>query len=229
MSQNNVTVGSVGKRIYRVQNFGPDGQYHARDTIQPGRTKSLLLSNDEKINGYRISQGAQKGNFKLHTGIVVPASQVKSWSEIVLKWDETIKNIIPNVGLDDILDKYYKGSAYTASFFVGLTDGTPTVAAGDTMASHAGWTEVVAYSEGARQTLTLGAVSGQSVDNSASKAAYSINADSTTIGGALITTDSTKGGTAGILGGVAAFTGGDKSADNGDTLNVTATLTQASA
>ncbi|GAG46997.1 unnamed protein product, partial [marine sediment metagenome] len=36
----------------------------------------------------------------------------------------------------------------------GLTDGTPTPAAGDTMASHGGWTEVVAYDEGVRQTLT---------------------------------------------------------------------------
>ena len=103
------------------------------------------------------------------------------------------------------------------------------MAAADTMASHAGWTEVTAYSEAVRQTLTLGAVASQSVDNSASKAAFSINADATTIGGAFITTDNTKGGTTGTLAGAAAFTGGNKAADNGDTLNVTVTLTQASA
>ena len=70
-----------------------------------------------------------------------------------IKWVEEIHNIIVNVGLDDILDKYYKGSTYTASFFVGLTDGTPTVAAADTMASHAGWTEVTAYDEAGLEQL----------------------------------------------------------------------------
>lgn len=141
-----------------------------------------------------------------------------------LKWETFDRNIIVNTGLDDILDKYYKGSSYTASHFVGLTDGTPTVAAGDTMASHAGWTEITAYSESVRQTLTLGTVASQSVDNSASKASYSINGTAT-IGGFFLTTNNTKGGTTGTLIGAVAFTGGDKSVANGDTLNVTATLT----
>ena len=145
-----------------------------------------------------------------------------------LKWSDEFDNLITNAGLDDNLDKYLKGSAYTAAFYVGLTDGTPTVAAGDTMASHAGWVEVVAYSESVRQTLTLGAVSGQSVDNSASKASYSINGTAT-VGGAFIVTDSTKSGTTGTLYGVGAFTGGNKSVTSGDTLNVTVTCTAASA
>lgn len=141
-----------------------------------------------------------------------------------LKWVDGGYNIIVNTGLDDILDKYYKGSSYTAAHYVGLTDGTPTVAAGDTMSSHAGWAEVTAYSESVRQTLTLGTVSSQSVDNSASKAAYSINGTAT-VGGFFLTTNNTKSGTTGTLVGAVAFTGGDKSVANGDTLNVTATLT----
>jgi hypothetical protein len=142
-----------------------------------------------------------------------------------IKWIEEIHNIIVNVGLDDILDKYYKGSGYTAAFYVGLTDGTPTVAGADTMASHAGWTEVTAYDEAVRQTLTLGSVSGQSVDNVASKAVFTISADTTTVGGGFITTDSTKGGSGGTLVGAAAFTAADKSLDDDDTLTVTVTLT----
>jgi hypothetical protein len=101
----------------------------------------------------------------------------------LLKWEAAIENLVVNQGLDDVLDKYFKASAYTASHFVGLTDSTPTPAAGDTMAAHAGWTEVTAYTEGTRQSLVLGAVSGQSVDNSASKAVFSINA-TVTVGGA---------------------------------------------
>jgi len=143
-----------------------------------------------------------------------------------LKWEETVENIVTNAGLNDILDKYLKGSAYTAAWYVLLTDGTPTVNAADTLASHAGWTEVTAYT-GDRKALTLGSVASQSVDNSASKASFAINADSTTIGGAGICTAET--GTSGVLYSVAAFTAADKSLDNGDTLNVTVTCTAASA
>jgi hypothetical protein len=146
-----------------------------------------------------------------------------------LKWRAEADNIVVNTGLDDVLDKYFKGSGYTAAFYVGLTDGTPSVAAGDTMASHTGWAEVTAYDEANRQNLTLGSVSGQSVDNSASKAAFTIDTNSTTVGGAFIATDNTKDGSSGTLYGVAAFSGGDKEADDDDTLNVTVTLTAASA
>jgi len=144
-----------------------------------------------------------------------------------LKWSEEIKNITVNTGLDDILTQYWKGSAYTAAHYMGLTDGTPTIAAADTMASHAGWAEVTGYSETVRQTLTLGSVASQSVDNSASKATFSVNA-TVTIGGSFITTSNTKGGTTGTLIGGAAFTA-DRAAASGDTINVTATLTNASA
>lgn len=144
-----------------------------------------------------------------------------------LKWKDTIKNLVVNEGLDDVLDKYLKGSAYTAAHYVGLTDGTPTVAAGDTMSSHAGWTEVTAYDEAVRQTLTLGAVSGQSVDNSASKAVFTISSNATTIGGCFLSTNSTKGGTTGTLYGGGAFTAGDKTLDDDDVLNVTVTATAA--
>lgn len=144
-----------------------------------------------------------------------------------LKWSDYFYNIVVNTGLDDSLDKQFKASSYTASWYVGLTDGTPTVAAADTMSSHAGWVEVTAYDESVRQTLTLGTVASQSVDNSASKATFTISTNSTTVGGCFVTTSSTKSGTTGTLYGAGAFTAGDKSLDDGDTLNVTVTLTAA--
>ena len=143
-----------------------------------------------------------------------------------LKWEETIENLVTLEGLDDLLDKYLKGSAYTAAFYVLLTDGTPTTAGSDTLASHVGWVEVTAYT-GDRKALTLGTVASQSVNNSASKAIFAINADTTIIGGAGIATVAT--GTAGVLYSVAAFTAADKGLDSGDTLNVTATCTAATA
>jgi hypothetical protein len=130
-------------------------------------------------------------------------------------------------GLDDSLDKHLKGSGYTAAWFVGLTDGTPSFAAGDGMgtADHGGWTEVTAYDEAVRQTLNLGAVSGQSVDNSGSKAVFTIDTNDTTIGGAFIVSVDTKGASQGTLYGGGAFTGADKTIDDDDTLTITVTCT----
>src|SRR5512139_4129851 len=100
-----------------------------------------------------------------------------------LKWVDEFHNLVVDAGLDDSLDKHLKGSTYTAAWYVGLLSGTPTVDHADTMSGgHAGWTEVTAYDEANRQTLTLGTVSGQSVDNSASPAVFTISTDSTTIG-----------------------------------------------
>lgn len=146
-----------------------------------------------------------------------------------LTYTEEFNNITVNAGLDDILDKYWKGSTYTAAHYVGLTQGTPTVAAGDTMSSHAGWTEQTGYNESVRQTLTLGTVSSQSVSNTASKAVFTITSNSTTVGGAFVTTNSTKGGTTGTLIGGAAFSGGNQTLSAGSTISITVTNTAASA
>lgn len=145
-----------------------------------------------------------------------------------VKWVEEFYNLVPEVGLNDSLDKHLKGSAYTAAWYVGLISATPTPAGTDTMATHPGWTEVTDYDEANRPTLVLGAVSGGSVNNSANKASFTINA-TVTIGGALIVNDNTKGGSTGVLYGVGPFSGGNRDAQNGDTLNVTATLTAAAA
>ncbi len=144
-----------------------------------------------------------------------------------IKWTDEFENLVVNAGLDDSLDKHLKGSAYTAAWYVGLTDGTPTFAAGDQESGHAGWVEVVAYDEAVRQPLVLGAVSGQSVDNTASKAVFTISANDTIIGGAFTTTTSTKDGSVDTLYGGGAFSAGDKTLDDNDTLTVAVTCTAA--
>jgi len=144
-----------------------------------------------------------------------------------LKWRDTIKNLVVNEGLNDVLTQYLKGSGYTAAHYIGLTATTPTVAAADTMASHAGWTEVTAYDEAVRPTMAWGAVSSQSVDNSASKATFTISTNSTVIGGAFLTTNATKGGSTGTLYGGGVFTAGDKTLDDDDVLYVTVTASAA--
>lgn len=142
-------------------------------------------------------------------------------------WTEEFGNLVVDEGLDDLLTNQFTASGYTATWFAGLSSASTTPAAGDTMSSHGGWTEVVSYDEATREALVLGAVSGQSVDNSASKASFAING-SVTSGGAFVCTDGTKSGTAGTLYSIGAFAS-DKVLTAGDTLNVTVTLTMAAA
>ena len=143
-----------------------------------------------------------------------------------LLWVERVPNTVATVGLNDSLDKHFKGSGYTAAWYVGLADDTPTFAEADTSASHAGWDEVTAYDEANRQALTLGSVAAGSVDNTASKAVFTISTNGTVIGGAFVISDDTKGGSSGVLYGGAAFSA-DRTLNDGDTLTVTVTLTAA--
>ena len=102
------------------------------------------------------------------------------------------------------------------------------------MASHGTWTEIVhtsKYDETVRQTLTLGAISGTTTStcsNTASKATFSMNATSTVAGAFVVSNNATSSATAGTLYGVVDF-GSTRSVISGDTLEVTVTLTAASA
>jgi len=146
-----------------------------------------------------------------------------------VKWEEQSHNLVVNVGLQDMNAKYFTGSGYTATWYLGLYGAAASnnPAAGDTMALHGGWTEVTAYSQATRPQCVFGTptTADPSVaTNSASPAAYSING-TTTIGGAFLTSSNTKGGTAGILFSAADFSSpGDRSVVSGDTLTVTYTF-----
>ena len=143
-----------------------------------------------------------------------------------LKWTATAKNLVTTAGLQHALDALFAGGTQVDPWYVGLTDGTPTVDASDTVASHAGWAEVTAYDEATRQEY-VDVRANQTVSNAASKAVFTVSTNSTTIGGAFLASDNTRGGSTGTLLCAAAFTGGDKSADDGDTLSVTYEFTAA--
>jgi hypothetical protein len=144
------------------------------------------------------------------------------------KWRDKAENIVVDEGLNYILGILFNGDTPSDPWYIGLTDGAPSFAAGDTLSgAHSGWSEVTAYSEGSRQEFMDNAVSSQSVDNSGSLASFSVNADGTTIGGAFLADDNTAGGTSGKLLSGAAFSGGDKQADSGDTLEVQYTFSAA--
>ena len=146
-----------------------------------------------------------------------------------LKWTAESKNLVVNAGL-----AYMAGSALTSvtqitSWYIGLygAGASNTPAAGDTMSSHAGWTEVVPYSNATRVAATFVTATTANpsvVTNSASPASFTINATST-VGGAFLTSSSTKSGTTGTLFSAADFSSpGDRSVVSGDVLSVTYTF-----
>jgi len=153
-----------------------------------------------------------------------------------VKWEETFPNLVVNVGLQDLNTKYFTGSAYTATWYLGLVTGpgaSNTYAAANTMSSHAGWTEFANYSgdrkqlSGAAFTSTFGTATTADpsvISNSASPSVFTISGAGGTVAGAFLTTIETKSTTTGTLFSVGNFTAGDKLVTSGDTLNVTYTF-----
>lgn len=146
-----------------------------------------------------------------------------------LKWSDSFHNLVVNQGLQDMNSKYFKGAGYTAAWFLGLVTGPgsgTTFAAGDTLASHAGWTENTAYTTsggaGVRAAVTFGTATTADpsvLNNSASPSVFTMTSNAQTIAGAFLASVST--GTSGILFSAGDFTGGDKVVDSGDSLSVT--------
>lgn len=142
------------------------------------------------------------------------------------KWVGIIDNLVTTAGKNDLLTQYLKGSAYSAgTVYMGLK-GTGTAAAGDTLASHAGWSELNITStpaSGARAATTFGTASSGSL--ATSSAVSFVMSSSATVAGVFLVTNggaATNGSTAGILFSAGDF-GSSRAVVSGDTLQVTYT------
>ena len=140
------------------------------------------------------------------------------------KWVDIAQNLVVNTGLQDMNNKYFSGSGYTAAWYIGLVNNTSastTFSGGDTLASHAGWDENSSYS-GNRKAATFGAATladPSNINNASSTASFTMTANAT-ISGAFLTNVAT--GTSGLLFSVSDFqTPGDRTVVSGDVLNVT--------
>ena len=141
-----------------------------------------------------------------------------------VKWVDIAPNLVTNVGVQDMNNKYFTGSSYTAAWYVGLVNDKAancTFSYGDTLASHTGWTENSSYTGNRKAASFSAATLNQisNINNSASAASFTMNATAT-IGGAFLANVAT--GTSGTLFSVSAFQSpGDRSVVSGDVLNVT--------
>jgi hypothetical protein len=148
-----------------------------------------------------------------------------------VKWDNLAPNIVTTVGGNLALDTYLAGSAYTVTGpFMGIIGAVSYVSVpviGDTMASHATWTEggttnAPTYT-GPRKTIAWSAAAAKSKSPS-SAPVFTFTGNGTAKGvflvygsGAVSTIDST----AGTLYSAGLFTGGDQAVVNTNTLTVT--------
>lgn len=134
-------------------------------------------------------------------------------------------NDITNEGKNTLFDVMFASGTQigSSSWFIGLisNSGYSALAAGDTMASHAGWTEATGYTQSTRVAWGPGSAASQSITN-ASPATFDINATAT-IKGIFVTSNSTKGGTTGKLWSTALFSA-DVPVTSGDQLRVTYTV-----
>ena len=144
----------------------------------------------------------------------------------VEKWSDTFHNLVMNGGLANMNGVYFAASTQSTTWYLGLVTGPgsgTSYAAGDTLASHAGWTENTDYS-GNRKAVTFGSATTANpsvISNSASPTSFSMSGTATIAGAFLCNVAS---GTSGVLFSAGDFTGGDKSVASGDTLNVTYTF-----
>lgn len=145
-----------------------------------------------------------------------------------LKWEEEMHNLVVNEGLQNMVAVYLDAGTQTTTWYLGLITGPgsgTTIAAGDTLASHAGWTEFTNYS-GSRKAGVFGTATTADpsvIDNSASPASFGISGAGGTVAGAFLC--SAASGTSGILFSASDFQSpGDRVVVSGDTLNVTYTF-----
>lgn len=190
-------------------------------------TTEKLKATDHFSSGFIA--GTQSGEEATATGVYHVECHDKDGN---LKWTADSKNLVVNAGLAYMAGTALTSVAQITTWYIGLygAGASNTPAATDTMSSHAGWTEVVPYSNATRVAATFVTATTANpsvVTNAASPATFNINATST-VGGAFLTSGSAKSGTTGTLFSAADFSSpGDRSVVSGDIISVTYTFSLA--
>jgi hypothetical protein len=138
------------------------------------------------------------------------------------KWFDTIENLVPTAGKNLVCEGAL-GNAAQGAVAMGLK-GSGTPAAGDTMASHATWSEITNFA--ARLTPSFSAASGGTKATSATVNFAFTSGSGVTVAGCFVVVggSTTIGNTSGTLLSAGDFSGGNKIASTGDTVQVTYSL-----
>lgn len=185
----------------------------------PGEVSALNLQHEVALAGISRPRGG------LNKLPLTGRFHIEKWRDgkMVDRWD--ITNDITNEGKNLLFDVMFNDTTAIANsaWCIGLISNTSysALAASDTMASHAGWTEFTGYTQSTRVAWGSGAAASQSVTN-ASPATFDINA-SGTVKGIFVTSQNSKSGTSGKLWSTALFAA-DVPVSNGDQLRITYTV-----
>jgi hypothetical protein len=141
----------------------------------------------------------------------------------VLKNTQTFPNGVVDEGAEHVLETEFRSGAPVATWYLGLINNASYtgLADADVMASHAGWLELVTYTEAARPAWTPDAAATRAMTNGTT-VDFSINA-TCVIRGVFLTSNATKSGTTGILWATALLTS-VINAGSGDTIKLTYTI-----
>lgn len=150
-----------------------------------------------------------------------------------LKWRDEFRNTVMTVGKNEILDKALAGSGYTVvGPYMGLISSASfsAISAADTMASHSGWLEAGNANAppytGTRKTAVWSAASAGAKALSAALS-FAITGTGTIKGCFMVfgsAATNVVDATVGILLSAGLFSGGDRAVINGDTVNVSYSL-----
>lgn len=157
---------------------------------------------DRGMKAWIEKQIDKKGsNFHLGANLKALGGTFMGWAQDIHgKIGDVVKfkNAITDEGLNNLLDEYFDSATQTTSWYLGLINNASfsALAAGDTMASHAGWLEAASYS-GTRAAWGVGSAAARAITN-ATPASFSITG-TMTLKGAFLTSNSTISGTTGIL------------------------------
>lgn len=173
---------------------------------------------------------------RLDSGLLAPRNTLKIggvFTGQILRKGEVIDefechNLVPNEGLNHILDVVVHGSTPVTTWYMGVFEGNYTPVVGLTAATVASAaTECTAYNGATRPEYVEAAAASQTITNSANRASFVFNA-SKNIYGAFLVSSSTKGGTSGVLLAAAKFSA-VKSVEDDDELLLTYALSIANA
>lgn len=137
---------------------------------------------------------------------------------------EVVHNLMPVEGLNHMLGVTLKSAAQVATWYAGLYEGNYTPVPGDAaLGFPTSATETTAYAEATRRALVLGSVAAGAVDNAASRAEFTLNANKTIYGG-FVSSAAAKSATSGVLLSAVKFSS-PKSLESGEILRLTAGIT----
>jgi len=138
-----------------------------------------------------------------------------------------IDNGIVTVGFNKLLDIMFNAAIQINMWYMGLIDnvGFTGLATTDIMGAHAGWTELITYTQANRPALNTGTLASAQTLVASSVTIFTINSTQN-VKGVFIVNDNTKAGTAGLLW-CTALLDSVKPVANGDSFKILYTLSVA--